>query len=260
MLLVCPGIVYRRDAIDWQHTGTPHQMDLWRVSSQPLGNGDMDEMTELLIGALLPGFEHRSERRVHPYTVDGRQVDVAANGEWIEVWECGLAHPDVLARAGLAGWHGLALGLGLDRFLMLRKGIPDIRLLRSTDTRIADQMLDLSPYRPVSAMPAVTRDLSVVVNAEDDIEQLGDRVRDGLGDQADGVEEVVLQSETPYDQLPRSAIDRMGMAPGQKNILIRVVLRHLDRTLTGSEANDLRDQIYAALHQGGRHEWANQTP
>ena len=32
VLLVCPGIVYRRDAIDWQHTGTPHQLDLWRIS------------------------------------------------------------------------------------------------------------------------------------------------------------------------------------------------------------------------------------
>jgi phenylalanyl-tRNA synthetase alpha chain len=32
VLLVCPGMVYRRDAIDWQHSGTPHQLDLWRVS------------------------------------------------------------------------------------------------------------------------------------------------------------------------------------------------------------------------------------
>lgn len=32
VLLVCPGIVYRRDAIDRLHTGTPHQLDLWRVT------------------------------------------------------------------------------------------------------------------------------------------------------------------------------------------------------------------------------------
>src|SRR5690606_19536125 len=32
VLLVCPGICYRRDAIDWQHTGTPHQLDLWPVT------------------------------------------------------------------------------------------------------------------------------------------------------------------------------------------------------------------------------------
>lgn len=257
VLVVCPGIVFRRDAIDRLHTGTPHQLDLWRISRQPLGNEDMDQMTALLIDALVPGMAYRTSARIHPYTLDGRQVDVDANGEWVEVWECGLAHPQVLARAGLAGWHGLALGLGLDRFVMLRKGIPDIRLLRSTDRRIADQMLDLSAYRPVSAMPAVTRDLSVAVNADDQVEELGDRVRDALGDDATAVEEVSVVSTTAYQNLPSSAITRMGMNPTHKNILVRVVLRCLERTLTDTEANELRDRIYGALHQGDAHEWAS---
>jgi phenylalanyl-tRNA synthetase alpha chain len=125
VLLVCPGITYRRDVIDWQHSGTPHQLDLWR-----------------------------QERRLHPYTTDGRQIDVRTDRGWVEIGECGLAHPDVLARAGLADYAGLAIGLGLDRLLMLRKDVPDIRLLRSGDDRVASQMLDLTPYRPVSAQPA----------------------------------------------------------------------------------------------------------
>jgi tRNA synthetases class II core domain (F) len=50
----------------------------------------------------------------------------------------------VLAAAGLPGRSGLALGMGLDRLLMLVKHIPDIRLLRSVDPRIAGQMLDLA--------------------------------------------------------------------------------------------------------------------
>jgi phenylalanyl-tRNA synthetase alpha chain len=259
VLLVCPGVVFRRDAIDRLHTGTPHQLDLWRICRHPLGNDDLDDMTRLLIGALTPDMAYRTDARTHPYTLDGRQVDVKAGSEWVEVWECGLAHPEVLASAGLAGWHGLALGLGLDRFLMLRKGIPDIRLLRLSDPRIATQMQDLQPYRPVSSMPAVTRDLSVAVDTDDDVEQLGDRVRDALGDKADAVEEVTLCSQTPYDQLPVSAIERMGISPGQKNLLVRVVLRHLERTLTDSDANELRDRIYAALHRGNRHEWASET-
>jgi phenylalanyl-tRNA synthetase alpha chain len=260
VLLVCPGIVYRRDAIDRLHTGTPHQLDLWRVSRRPLGNDDMDEMTRLLIDALLPGTVYRAEPRVHPYTRDGRQIDVHAGGEWVEVWECGLAHLEVLTRAGLAGWHGLALGLGLDRFLMLRKGIPDIRLLRSTDRRVANQMLDLAPYRPVSTMPPVSRDLSVAVDAADVVEDLGDRVRDALCGDADAVEEVSVRSQTRYEDLPPSAIARIGIAPGQKNVLVRVVLRHLERTLTDGEANQLRDRIYAAVHQGNHHQWASPRP
>lgn len=80
-----------------------------------------------------------------------------------------------------------------------------------------------------------------------------------MGDDADAVEEVTVRSETPYEALPRSAIERMGMSLEQKNVLVRVVLRHLERTLTVSEANGLRDRIYAALHGGAAHEWTDGT-
>jgi phenylalanyl-tRNA synthetase alpha chain len=255
-LLVCPGVVYRRDAIDRLHVATPHQLDLWRISRRPLDHADLDEMVRLLVDALAPGRPYRSEPRDHSYTVDGRQVDVCWDGEWVEVWECGLAHPELLERAGLAGWSGLALGMGLDRLLMLRKGIPDIRLLRSADPRIAGQMTDLTAYRPVSAMPPVRRDLSVAVEADEGAEDLGDRVRDALGPDADAVEEVGVLAETPYHQLPPQASARLGIRPGQKNVLVRVVLRHLERTLTDEEANQLRDRVYAALHRGTAHQWA----
>jgi phenylalanyl-tRNA synthetase alpha chain len=258
-LLVCPGVVYRRDAIDRLHAATPNQLDLWRITRRPLGHADLDDMVRLLVEALTPGRPHRWEPRTHPYTLDGRQVDVGWDGEWVEVWECGLAHPDVLARAGLRGWSGLALGMGLDRLLMLRKGIPDIRLLRSTDPRIAGQMTDLAPYRPVSAMPPVRRDLSVAIQADDTAEDLGDRVRDALGPDADAVEEVAVLAETPHHLLPPQAVARLGIRPGQKNVLVRVVLRHLERTLTHEDANRLRDRIYAALHQGSAHQWATRT-
>lgn len=68
VLLVCPGVVYRRDAIDRLHTGTPHQLDLWRISRRPLDNGDMDDMTRLLVDALVPDMAYRCEARTHPYT------------------------------------------------------------------------------------------------------------------------------------------------------------------------------------------------
>jgi phenylalanyl-tRNA synthetase alpha chain len=256
VLLACPGIVFRRDAIDWQHSGTPHQLDLWRITRRMMTDADMDEMISLLLEALTPGLRHREEARVHPYTLNGRQVDVLDGGRWVEVWECGLAHPSVLAAAGLTGRGGLALGMGLDRLLMLVKGIPDIRVLRSADPRIARQMLDLARYQPVSSMPAITRDLSVAVSGDDDEETLGGRVRDALGPDAPCVEEVRVLSATSYEQLPASAIGRLGAKPGQKNLLLRVVLRDLEKTLTSEAANSLRDRIYGALHQGTQYQWA----
>jgi phenylalanyl-tRNA synthetase alpha chain len=256
VLLACPGIVYRRDAIDWQHTGTPHQLDLWRITRQAVSGTDLDQMIAVLLGALAPGRSRRQQPRAHPYTLGGRQVDVYQGGRWVEVGECGLAHPGVLAAAGLPGRSGLALGMGLDRLLMLVKGIPDIRLLRSGDPRITRQMHDLASYQQVSLMPSITRDLSVAVWHDDDQETLGDRVRDALGDDASCVEEVKVLSATACQELPAPAIGRLGAKPGQKNLLVRVVLRDLEKTLTDQTANALRDRIYRALHQGTEHQWA----
>jgi phenylalanyl-tRNA synthetase alpha chain len=256
VLLACPGIVYRRDAIDWQHAGTPHQLDLWRITQRAMSSTDLDQMIAILLGALAPGRPHRQQPRTHPYTRGGRQVDVYQDGRWVEVGECGLAHPRVLTAAGLHGHSGLALGMGLDRVLMLAKHIPDIRLLRSGDPRITGQMLDLARYQHVSSMPPITRDLSVAVPNDDDEETLGDRVRDALGADTSRVEEVRVLSATAYQQLPASAIGRLGAKPGQKNLLVRVVLRDLDKTLTNETANALRDRIYRALHQGTEYQWA----
>lgn len=256
VLLVCPGMAYRRDAIDWQHTGTPHQLDLWRISRRPLAASDLDEMIAALLAATVPGLPSRELARSHPYTTGGRQVDVARGGAWVEVCECGLAHPDVLAGAGLRGYTGLALGMGLDRLLMLRKEIPDIRLLRSADPRVAGQMRDLQVYRPVSSQPAIRRDLSIAVDGIEDAETLGDKVREALGADADAVEDVAILSSTPCAELPAQAAARLGARPGQHNLLVRVVLRRLDRSISDTEANDLRDRIYARLHAGQRHQWA----
>lgn len=259
VLLACPGIVYRRDTIDRLHTGEPHQIDLWRISQRTsLGAADLEQMIAVAVGALLPGYRYRTTPAAHPYTVHGCQIDVETDGQWVEIGECGLALPALLADTGLDPAHttGLAMGLGLDRLLMLRKGIDDIRLLRACDPRIQAQMQDLSPYRPVSDQPAIARDLSIAAPGDTTPEELGDRVRAALGSDARCVEQIEAVAETPYEALPPQAIARLGMQPGQKNVLVRVVLRDLERTLTHAEANALRNRIYLALHQGSQHQWA----
>ena len=59
-----------------------------------------------------------------------------------------------------------------------------------------------------------------------------------------------------FRSLPAAAIRRLGARPGQKNLLVRVVLRDLEQTLTNQAANALRDRIYLAVHQGAEHQWA----
>ncbi len=257
VLLVLPGLTYRRDGIDRLHIGTPHQLDLWRITrDHPMVRTDLDDMIATLVEATIPGARRRIEPAEHPYTEHGRQVDVEADGEWVELAECGLAADHVLARAGLDPnrWTGLALGTGLDRALMLRKRIPDIRLLRAQDPRIAGQLLDLTPWRPVSMMPPVRRDLSIVAETTTDAELLGDRARAALGTDTDMLESLTVRAVTAHEQLPTPARERLGTRPGQANLLVRVMLRPVDSTLTDHQANALRDRIYAALHDDPRME------
>ncbi|GAB3498904.1 PheS-related mystery ligase SrmL [Flexivirga lutea] len=249
------GLAYRRDAIDRTHTGEPHQLDLWRVTSErPRTVEDVVEQLSTVARAVLPGCRWRVTASHHSYTLDGRQLDVwdAARGEWLELAEGGLIAPWLLDVVGLpsARWTGVAAGLGLDRALMLRKRIPDIRLLRATDPRVAAQMLDLSLYRPVSLMPPARRDLSVVSSWGIDEEVLGDRVRSALGDRAADLEAVELLAVTTYDDLPQGARVRLGLHAGQVNALVRLTLRAIGRTLTAAEANRLRDTVYLAIHEG----------
>jgi phenylalanyl-tRNA synthetase alpha chain len=256
-LHVLPGLVYRRDAVDRTHVGTPHQVDLWRLRSRGLlGVPDLTDMLGAVVDAVLPGARWRAVPSVHPYTTAGVQLDVQVGGDWLELAEAGLVAASVLRAAGLEPrrWGGLALGMGLDRALMLRKGIDDIRLLRATDPRVAAQMADLSPYRPVSAMPPIRRDLSLVCADDVDAEVLGDAARSALGTDADVLAGVEVLGVTPLAELPPSAVSRLGLVPGlgagQANVLVRLTLQSLERTLTSEEANVLRNRVYLALHEG----------
>lgn len=255
VLYAAAGLAYRRDAIDRTHTGEPHQLDLWWVTrgTRP-SRHELVERLGMIAEATLPGCRWRVTESPHHYTTDGLQLDLLdpGTGTWLELAEGGLIAPWLLDAAGLPAtrWSGVAAGLGLDRALMIRKRIPDIRLLRSTDVRVSRQMLDLALYQSVSMMPAVRRDLSVVVAWGTDEEVIGDRVRSALGDRAAALESVELLSLTSYDDLPEGARRRLGIGLGQANALVRLTLRPIERTLTSTEANRLRDAVYLALHEG----------
>ncbi|GAA0581070.1 hypothetical protein GCM10010172_77530 [Paractinoplanes ferrugineus] len=243
-LLACPGIVYRRDTIDRLHTGTPHQLDLWRISATPLGDDALAELVAVAVTAALPGTPWRTRPASHPYTTGGLEIQAWSGTSWVEIGECGWAAAHVLPRPGTAG---LALGLGLDRLLMLRKGIADIRLLRSADPRVAAQMTTLEPYRPVPSQPAARRDLSVAMPAGVTAEEVGDRIRELLGPDAALVEEISILAATPPAALPPASRARLGIRDGEVNVLLRVILRDPHATIPGHLANELRDRIWQGL-------------
>lgn len=262
LMLLTHGLVYRRDSIDRLHCAEPHQADVWIL----LPRSDVaDEQRlvpdaiEALCAAVLPDQPINLSASPHPYTEAGLQLNVLSDkGDLVEVGECGRIDPALLERTG---WNpdtvtGIAIGLGLDRLLMMRKQVPDIRLLRNGDPRVAEQMLNLDPWKPVSWQPAIERDLSIAADAELDAELLGDQVREALGEQADWLERVQVLSETPAAQLPPQAVERLGLEAGQKNLLIRLTIRHPTRSISQAEANALRNRVYQTVHRGKVLIWA----
>ena len=57
-----------------------------------------------------------------------------------------------------------------------------------------------------------------------------------------------LLQASDYASVPKAARRRLGMSPGQQNLLIRVTLR--DGSISKEEANRVYDLIYAKLHEG----------
>jgi phenylalanyl-tRNA synthetase alpha chain len=60
---------------------------------------------------------------------------------WIEILGAGMVHPNVLANAGIdpRKYRGFAFGVGIDRLVMLRYGVDDIRRLYTGDLRMVNQ-------------------------------------------------------------------------------------------------------------------------
>ena len=254
--LLCSGRVYRRDSIDRLHVGEPHQVDVWvllPVSDVTHPKTMLREAIDAVMTTVLPDHPLHLEASPHPYTRDGLQLEaLSERNQLVEVGECGRIDPALLARHG---WDpekvtGVAMGLGLERLLMLRKHLPDIRLLHNSDHRIVAQMQDLERWRPVSYQPAVVRDLSIAAESDMDSEVLGDRVREAIPEKLDWLEAIEIVSETAGDDLPVVAVDRLGLKPGQKNVLLRLTMRHPTRSIGRDEANALRNRVYQVLHQG----------
>lgn len=255
-LWLCPGIVYRRDVVDRTHVGEPHQMDVWYLKKGATTRQDLLELIEVIVGTvgkiLKTKLNYRCNETSHHYTEEGLEVEINYQGKWLEILECGLAGKKLLTNCGIdtSISGGLALGMGLDRLVMIAKGIEDIRILRDEDERIQKQMLSLEKYKSVSKQPMIKRDLSLAIEKDVILEEVCEQIQELLGDKSSLVEEVVLVSKTSYENLPSVAKERLGIKEGQDNWLLRVKLRHPSKSIESQEANDVYKILYERLHQG----------
>ncbi|HEU4715214.1 MAG TPA: hypothetical protein VFS14_00065, partial [Candidatus Saccharimonadales bacterium] len=256
VVILLPGLAYRRDVSDKKHVSEVHMLEMWRIvkntARQSIVKDDLLTVVQGVAATAAPGWKLRIENSPHPYTNQGIEVNAVNGDRDIEILECGLIKEAILQNAGLdpkkhSGW---ALGMGLDRLVMTLKDIPDVRYLRSNNPKIAEQMTNLEPYVEVSNQPAIKRDMSYSVPLGYVEEDISSDIRDALRNKVDMLEEVEILNETSYDSLPPIARERLGCQPNQKNVLVRVTLRHLERSITNEEANRVYEQIYIGVNKG----------
>ncbi len=256
VVILLPGLAYRRDVSDKKHVGEVHMLDIWRVvkndARKKIVKNDLLKVVKGVAATAAPDWRLRIIDSPHPYTDEGIEVNAVLGERDIEILECGLIKDKILFNAGLdpAAYSGWASGIGLDRLVMTLKDIPDIRYLRSVNPEIAAQMKDLASYHEVSNQPAIKRDLSYSVSKTYVEEDISEDIRQALGDKVGVLESVEILSETSAGGLPESVRDRLGCGSDQKNVLVRVTLRHLERSLTNQEANNIYGQIYSRVNYG----------
>ncbi|MDP4178522.1 MAG: phenylalanine--tRNA ligase subunit alpha, partial [Bacillota bacterium] len=151
--MICPGKVYRSDAVDATHSPIFYQME-GLVVDKGITLADLKGTLDLFARKLF-GDKVQTKFRPHhfPFTEPSAEMDATCfvcNGEgckvckgsgWIEILGCGMVHPQVLRNCNIDPevYSGFAFGFGIDRMVMLKYGIDDIRLLYESDVRFLNQ-------------------------------------------------------------------------------------------------------------------------
>ncbi len=137
--VVCPGRVYRADAVDATHSPVFTQVEGLLVAE----GVTMAHLRGTLLAFARALFGEDREVRLRPsffpFTEPSAEVDVSfesASG-WLEILGSGMVDPAVLSMCGIdpERYTGFAFGIGVERVAMLRHGVADIRDLYDADAR-----------------------------------------------------------------------------------------------------------------------------
>jgi phenylalanyl-tRNA synthetase alpha chain len=159
LAVVVPGKVFRNEATDARHEAQFFQVEGLMVGKDvTLANlkGVLEHyFTQFLQketpvrfrSSFFPFTEPSVEVDMECFKCDGKgdiagtRCSVCSASGWIEIMGAGMVHPNVLRNAGLDPdqYQGFAFGGGLDRLIMLKTGIDDIRMLYNGDLRLVNQ-------------------------------------------------------------------------------------------------------------------------
>jgi phenylalanyl-tRNA synthetase alpha chain len=149
----CPGKVFRNEATDATHEAQFYQIEGFYVgkdTSLAMMVGVMQKLfseffeTDIVIrlrSSYFPFVEPGNEFDMQCFKCKGSGCNICKQTGWIEIGGAGMVHPKVLEAGGInpKEYRGFAFGCGIDRMVMLKYGIDDIRLLYNGDLRVVNQ-------------------------------------------------------------------------------------------------------------------------
>lgn len=150
---VYPGRVYRNETTDARHERAFFQYEALIVDKNISFSSGMVMIQTILEKVFGRKINVRMREGFFPFTEPGYEIDmeclvcggkgckVCNHNGWIEVMPGGVIHPNVLKSAGLdpEEWTGFYINIGLDRLVMMRYGVDDVRLFHSGDLRFLNQ-------------------------------------------------------------------------------------------------------------------------
>ncbi len=143
---LCPGRVYRTDEFDATHLPVFSQFEGIVVDkgiTMAHLKGTLDHAAKVLFG---PEAKTRFRTNYFPFTEPSAELDLwhptfKGGARWIEWGGCGMINPNVLRAAGLDPevYSGFAFGMGIERTLMFRSDVQDMRDMAEGDVRFSEQ-------------------------------------------------------------------------------------------------------------------------
>ncbi|WP_117211632.1 phenylalanine--tRNA ligase subunit alpha [Allorhizocola rhizosphaerae] len=140
--IVVPGRVYRTDELDATHSPVFHQVEglvVDRGITMAHLKGTLDHFARAMFG---PNARTRWRPHYFPFTEPSAEFDVWFEAhrdgpQWVEWGGCGMVNPNVLRACGIDPneYSGFAFGMGIERTLMFRNGLSDMREMIEGDVR-----------------------------------------------------------------------------------------------------------------------------
>ncbi len=151
--MISPGKVYRSDAVDATHSPIFYQIEglvIDKGITMADLKGTLDTFSKKMFGDKVqtkfrphhfPFTEPSAEMDATCFACNGAGCKVCKGSGWIEILGCGMVHPQVLRNCGIDPevYSGFAFGFGLDRMVMMKYELNDIRLLYESDMRFLNQ-------------------------------------------------------------------------------------------------------------------------